>query len=58
MGRANKARLAVCSNAIVKRECLVFVFLAIWMVMCEPGVRVSSNYEHPPSGKPQAFVSR
>ena len=26
MGRTNKARLAVCSKAIVKRECLVFVF--------------------------------
>ena len=32
MGRTNKARLAVCSKAIVKQECLVFVFLAVWMV--------------------------
>ena len=28
MGRTNKARLAVCSKAIVKRECFVFVFLS------------------------------
>ena len=29
MGRTNKARLAVCSKAIVKRECLVFVFFIL-----------------------------
>ena len=28
MGRTNKARLAVCSKAIVKLECLVFVFFS------------------------------
>ena len=28
MGRTNKARLVVCSKAIVKRECLVFVFFS------------------------------
>ena len=28
MGRTNKAGLAVCSKAIVKRECLVFVFFS------------------------------
>ena len=28
MGRTNKARLAVCSKAIVKRECLVLVFFS------------------------------
>ena len=28
MGRTNKARLAVCSKAIVKQECLVFVFFS------------------------------
>ena len=25
MGRTNKARLAVCSKAIVKRECLILL---------------------------------
>ena len=28
MGRTNKARLAVFGKAIVKRECLVFVFFS------------------------------
>ena len=28
MGRTNKARLVVCSKAIVKLECLVFVFFS------------------------------
>ena len=28
MGRTNKVRLAVCSKAIVKQECLVFVFFS------------------------------
>ena len=28
MGRTNKARLAVCSKAIIKRECLVLVFFS------------------------------
>ena len=28
MDRTNKARLAVCSKAIVKQECLVFVFFS------------------------------